>query len=132
MAAIGWPAPSAKLLARAGGREGETMDQPIAHWRSVRPLAIATTLILSISVAGPAFSATSSGSASPGLALAAEEDNPNDIPACDADDPDFGTNCEAADDEAELRDGYLDSRQVPGDVITSGDLDLAAQQAAAV
>jgi hypothetical protein len=59
----------------------------------------------------------------------------DDIPACDADDPDFGTNCkepEDEEDESEVRDGYLDSRQVPGDVITPGDLDLAAQQAAAI
>src|SRR5262249_28506801 len=46
-------------------------------------------------------------------ALAAEE--PDGIPACDATDPDFGTNCEDADEEdTELRDGYLDSRQIQG------------------
>jgi len=64
-------------------------------------------------------------------ALAAEE--PDGIPACDATDPDFGTNCEDADEEdTELRDGYLDSRQIPGDVITPGDIDLANQQAAVI
>jgi hypothetical protein len=61
------------------------------------------------------------------------DDPDEDIVACDADDPDFGTNCEEAEDESgEVRDGYLDSRQVPGDVITTGDLELAAQQAAAI
>lgn len=75
------------------------------------------------------------GSAAPStLAAAADADDPNNIAACDADDPDFGTNCEEAgeEDESELRDVYLDSRQVPGDVITTGDLELAAQQAAAI
>jgi hypothetical protein len=63
------------------------------------------------------------------------DDPDEDIVACDADDPDFGTNCEEAEDEegeGEVRDGYLDSRQVPGDVITTGDLELAAQQADAI
>jgi hypothetical protein len=61
------------------------------------------------------------------------DDPDEDIVACDADDPDFGTNCEEAEDEdGEVRDGYLDSRQVPGDVITTGDLELAGQQAAAI
>ena len=65
--------------------------------------------------------------------VSASDDPDEDIPACDADDPDFGTNCEEAeDDEGEVRDGYLDSRQIPGDVITTGDLELAAQQAAAI
>ena len=60
-------------------------------------------------------------------------DESDDIVACDADDPDFGTNCEEAeDDDTEVRDGYLDSRQTPGDTITTGDLELAGQQAAAI
>src|SRR5207247_2575441 len=63
----------------------------------------------------------------PAFATVAEDD----IPACDASDPDFGTNCEDEED-AELRDGYLDARQIPGDVITPGDIDLANQQAAAI
>jgi hypothetical protein len=83
-------------------------------------LAFAVSLLLLISLPGPV----------PAFATAAEDD----IPACDASDPDFGTNCEDAEDEddAELRDGYLDARQIPGDVITPGDVDLANQQAAAI
>jgi hypothetical protein len=70
----------------------------------------------------------------PPLTAAAEpEDPPDDIPACDADDPDFGTNCEEEEEEdTEVRDAFVDARQVPGDVITTGDLELAAQQAAAI
>jgi hypothetical protein len=65
---------------------------------------------------------------------AAFADPEEDIPACDPDDPDFGTNCEVEleEDEGELRDSYLDARQIPGDVITPGDLDLAALQAGAI
>ncbi|HKT00129.1 MAG TPA: glycosyl hydrolase [Rugosimonospora sp.] len=55
-----------------------------------------------------------------------------DIPACDPDDPDFGTNCEDGGDDAEVRDAYLDARQIPGDVASAGDLDAAARQAAAM
>lgn len=64
--------------------------------------------------------------------FAAEEDG--DIPACDASDPDFGTNCEEdeGEEEDEVPDGYLDARQIPGDVIDPGDIDLANQQAAAI
>jgi hypothetical protein len=63
-----------------------------------------------------------------------EQDDPDDIPACDADDPGFGTNCEEAGDEesGDVRDAFVDSRQVPGGIITTGDLDLAGQQAAAI
>jgi len=64
----------------------------------------------------------------------AAEDPDEDVLACDADEPDFATDCEGVDEgeDTELRDGYLDSRQIPGDIITSGDLDLAAQQAALI
>jgi photosystem II stability/assembly factor-like uncharacterized protein len=67
--------------------------------------------------------------------FASPADDDEDIVACDADDPEFGTNCEEAEeeeDEGELRDAALDSRQVPGEVITTGDLDLAGRQAAAI
>jgi hypothetical protein len=87
----------------------------------VRLLAIGAALSLAI----PLIAATPS-TASP---------SDTDIPACDADDPDFGTNCEESEeeeDEADVRDAALDSRQVPGEVITTGDLDLAARQADAI
>src|SRR6266511_3617735 len=68
-----------------------------------------------------------------GLVPALATEGPDGIPACDDSDPDYGTNCEDAEEEgAELRDGYLDARQIPGDVITPGDIDLADQQAAAI
>jgi hypothetical protein len=94
----------------------------LAHTR-LRLLAIGAAASLAFSMA-----ATAPAIASPG------EDG-GDIPACDADDPDFGTNCEEPEeeeDEAEARDAFVDSRQVPGDVITTGDLELAARQAAAI
>ncbi len=86
-----------------------------------RLLTIGTALLVAVFIAAPAPS------------FASPTDS--DIPACDADDPDFGTNCAEPDEEedgTELRDGTLDSRQIPGDVITTGDLELAAQQAAAI
>lgn len=108
------------------------MNRPKALRSSLRPLTVACALILALSLPAPAFSASTS-TAMPGLVLAAAA-NPNDIPACDANDPNFGVNCEYEDlgDGLELRDAYLDSRQIPGDVITPGDLDLATQQAAAI
>src|ERR1041384_8484870 len=84
-----------------------------------RFLAFALTFLLLISLQGPVSASAAEAEA--------------DIPGCDASDPDFGTNCEDAEEEdAELRDGYLDARQIPGDVITPGDIDLANQQAAAI
>lgn len=85
-----------------------------------RLVAFAMSFLLLISLQGPAS------------AFATEPED--DIPACDASDPDFGTNCEDAEDEEDvaLRDGFLDSRQIPGDVITPGDIDLANQQAATI
>jgi hypothetical protein len=84
----------------------------------VRLLTVASALALAVVTApAPSFA----------------EPTSDDIPACDADDPDFGTNCEEADEEdTDVRDAFLDSRQIPGDVITTGDLELAAQQAAAI
>src|SRR5262245_15953920 len=97
---------------------GDRMHRPHAPRRLARLLAV-------ISVLG--FTAV----ILPANSFADDPDE--DIIACDADDPDFGTNCEEAEDEAgDVRDGYLDSRQVPGDVITTGDLELAGQQAAAI
>src|SRR5262245_24816002 len=85
-------------------------------------------LVVAIPLAIPA-----PASATPGWVLAAEEEEPEDIRACDWDDPDFGVGCEEEEEEeGEVRDSYLDSRQIPGDVITPGDLELAAQQAAAI
>jgi hypothetical protein len=86
-------------------------------------LAIGAALSLAVSMAA----------ATPSFASPADSDT--DIPACDADDPEFGTNCEEPEeeeDEAEARDAFVDARQVPGDVITTGDLDLAARQADAI
>src|SRR5438874_7357904 len=83
-----------------------------------RFLAFAVSFLLLVSLQGPV----------PAFATEAADD----IPACDASDPDFGTNCEDAEEGAEVRDGYLDARQIPGDVITPGDVDLANQQAAAI
>src|SRR5919197_5091644 len=86
--------------------------------RMKRLLAFVVPFMLAISLQGPA----------PALAT----EGLNDIPACDATDPDFGTNCEGAAEDTDLRDGYLDSRQIPGDVITPGDIDLANRQAAVI
>jgi Sortilin, neurotensin receptor 3, len=89
----------------------------------VRLLAIGAALSLAVSMAAAAPS------------FASPSDSDIDIPACDADDPEFGTNCEEAEeeeDEAEARDAFVDARQVPGDVITTGDLDLAGRQADAI
>jgi hypothetical protein len=101
--------------------------------RWLRLLVVALGLL--VAVASPVTALGNATLSSPsGLAQLAAED-PEDIPACDADDPDFGTGCEEqgeGDEESELRDGYLDSRQIPGDTITTGDLELAAQQAALI
>jgi Sortilin, neurotensin receptor 3, len=97
------------------------MTSPRLTRNRLRLLAIGAAVSLAFSMA-----ATTPAIASPG------EDGA-DIPACDADDPDFGTNCEEPEEEEEegdVRDATLDSRQVPGDVIATGDLELAAQQAA--
>jgi photosystem II stability/assembly factor-like uncharacterized protein len=103
-----------------------------APWKLVRLPTITFAVLLAAAMAGPAPSSAASPSASSGSALSAFEDD-EDIPACDADDPDFGINCEEeSEGDSEVRDSFLDSRQIPGDVITSGDLDLAAQQAAAI
>ncbi|HET6213050.1 MAG TPA: hypothetical protein VFE14_09295, partial [Micromonosporaceae bacterium] len=98
------------------------MGRTNVPWYPARLLTVAAALMLPVSLAVPV------------AAFAAPSSAVSDIPACDADDPEFGTNCEDEDaaEEAELRDGYLDSRQIPGDVITPGDLDFAAQQAAAI
>jgi Sortilin, neurotensin receptor 3, len=93
--------------------------------KPMRILAVAG-LAIAMSVAAP-------HPFSPGGNGAAFAEEADDIPACDAYDPDFGTNCEAAEDEEDaVRDAQLDSRQIPGDVITTGDLELAARQAAAI
>ena len=57
-----------------------------------KPMRIAAVagLAIAMSLAAPAQTFTPLGS---GVAYA-EEEEPEDIPACDADDPDFGTNCE--------------------------------------
>ena len=104
------------------------MNRPDTPWASVRLLTIALALGLVIATTGlPAPGWGSSG------VVVTEEDDEEDIPACDADDPEFGTGCEEEEDEeGEARDAYLDSRQIPGDVITPGDLEFAALQAAAI
>jgi photosystem II stability/assembly factor-like uncharacterized protein len=106
----------------------------VRRWRLIRLAAVLVALVL---VATTPAAATSAGSFPPATAVQTvqSEEDPEDFEACDADDPDFGTLCEAQTDdeeESEVRDGYLDSRQIPGDIITTGDLELAAQQAAAI
>jgi hypothetical protein len=91
------------------------------RWPALRYLSVMLAAILVVASPAMALGATTpTRSATP---IALNEDDPNeDIEACEADDPEFGTNCEEdAGDEAdnELRDGYLDARQIPGDVITS-------------
>jgi hypothetical protein len=96
-----------------------------------RLVSLFVALLLIVVLPGSATAVPRADATYGGVALTDEED---DIPACDPDDPDFGTNCEDEEEdeeENEVRDGYLDSRQIPGDVITSGDILLAAQQAAA-
>src|SRR5512139_2738785 len=103
------PAPILRPCARAGLRYGGK--------RMKRLLALAVPILLATGLVGPA----------PVYGV----EPPDDIPACDAGDPDFGTNCEdAGAEDGDLRDGYLDARQIPGDTITPGDIDLANQQAA--
>jgi hypothetical protein len=112
-------------------KPGHQTGGGIGRW--LRLLVVALGLL--VAVASPVTALGNATLSSPsGLAQLAAED-PEDIPACDADDPDFGTGCEEqgeGDEESELRDGYLDSRQIPGDTITTGDLELAAQQAAQI
>src|SRR5438045_4076332 len=99
---------------------------------SRRLIPVIGALLLAASIPTAATGAAArgvDGQGRSGIAPAAEQ--PGDVVACDAGDPDFGTNCEYETEDTELRDSYLDSRQIPGDVITSGDVLLAAQQAAA-
>jgi hypothetical protein len=100
----------------------------------LRLLALAVGLI--VAVASPAAALGNAGTTGPSARpVLAAEDPADDIPACDADDPEFATDCDEVDEdeeESELRDGYLDSRQIPGDIITTGDVELAAQQAALI
>jgi photosystem II stability/assembly factor-like uncharacterized protein len=85
-----------------------------------RLLAFLVPLLLAISMQGQ-------------TASFAVEEPEEDIPACDWNDPEFGTGCEEdEEEEGEVRDGHLDSRQIPGDTITPGDVDLADLQAAAL
>jgi hypothetical protein len=108
------------------------VNRPYEPTTAKRFLSIAIAVTLGVSMATSAFAAAGPGVLS-GSAVPAEQDDPDNIPACDADDPDFGINCEEEEsDEAEVRDGYLDSRQIPGDIITTGDLELAGQQAALI
>jgi hypothetical protein len=100
--------------------------------RSLRALTV--TLGLIVAAASPVTAlGTRMATVSGPIQLTA--DDPDDIQACDAEDPEFASDCEGVtedEEESELRDAYLDSRQIPGDVITTGDLDLAAQQAALI
>jgi hypothetical protein len=99
-------------------------------WRATRLNTVAIAFLLPVALIGPALSSpTNPGRLAP---VAAQEDD-EQIPACDADDPDFGIGCDEEENEAgDVRDGHLDARTVPGNVIATGDLELAAQQAAQV
>ncbi|MFU8876463.1 WD40/YVTN/BNR-like repeat-containing protein, partial [Micromonospora sp. SL4-19] len=101
-----------------------------------RWLALAVALVLTFSVLETsALAGAAAANPSQPLVAVDSDDDEYDIPACDADDPEFDQKCddeEEEEDESELRDTFLDARQVPGDVITSGDLELAGQQAAAI
>jgi hypothetical protein len=99
---------------------------------SVRFLTIVMPLVVGVSMTAPAFAAGPQRAPGAGRAVQEVPADEEDIPACDAADPDFGTNCEEEDEDTEVRDAFLDSRQMPGDVVGSGDLDAAARQAAAV
>ena len=75
------------------------MKRPNARNTLARLLAVTSVLAFTV-VTAPTYSFAAPVS--------------DDIPACDADDPDFGTNCaEAEDEENEVRDGYLDSSRFP-------------------
>src|SRR4051812_9162050 len=102
------------------------------NWRRQRLGLLVLILGLIVALGAPAMALGAPTPARSPAAITLNADDPGDTEACDADDPDFGTNCENEDEDGEVRDAYLDSRQIPGDVITTGDLELAAQQAAAI